>query len=253
MLLNYKSYGKGEPLIILHGLFGSLDNWHSVASKLAEYFNVITIDQRNHGKSFHSDEFNYEVMANDLKKFIDQKNFKNIFLAGHSMGGKTAMKFTFKFPDCVKKLIVVDIAPKKYPGGHDEILEALCSFPIKKIKSRSEADKVLSEKISDFGVRQFLLKNIERTKENSYKWKMNLPVIKKNYDAVTEEISSEQAFNQAVLFIRGGRSAYIKDEDMIDIKKLFPSVQLETIKNSGHWVHAEAKDEFIEVVKKFLL
>jgi len=248
MTLNYKSFGEGYPIIILHGLFGTLDNWQTIAKKLAEKYSVYIVDQRNHGRSPHDDTFNYEVMADDLQAFMESHWIYEAHVIGHSMGGKTAMQFALNYPDLVNQLVVVDIAPKAYEGGHQTIFEALLSLDLTKITSRKEADELLQQKIEEFGVRQFLLKNLSRQKEGGFKWKMNLPVIYQNYAQILAAIESEETFDNSTLFIRGGTSNYVKEADMVSIKTLFPLAELTTVANAGHWVHAVAPDMKLEFI-----
>lgn len=251
MKLNYKKLGDGEPIVILHGLFGMLDNWFTLGKKFAENFTVYLIDLRNHGQSPHSDEWNYKVMSDDLLQFFDDHNIEKAKIIGHSMGGKTAMYFAGEHSERVKKLVVVDIAPRFYPIHHDTILKALLSIDLENLKSRNEADEVLSTYISDFGTKQFLLKNLAR-KENDntkFEWKFNLPVIEKNI----QEVGVETAKGSTVpaLFIRGDMSDYINQPDETEIKKQYPNSDIVSI-NSGHWVHAEKPEEFYSSVMKFL-
>jgi len=254
MQLNYKTLGEGKPLIILHGLFGSLDNWLTIAKELTENHNykVYLVDQRNHGHSPHSDEFNYGAMAEDLNEFIEEHGIENPSILGHSMGGKTAMKFALNHADKWDKLIVVDISPKAYPVHHDVILEGLNAIDVHNLKSRGEADKQLAEHISDFGTRQFLLKNLSRRKEGGFEWKINLPVIEKNIEIIGEGMEEQLAIEKDVLFIRGEKSDYIKDEDNILIVQHFPNSKIETIKGAGHWVHAEQPEALLNTVTDFL-
>lgn len=252
MELNYKSFGEGYPIIILHGLFGTLDNWQTIAKKLAEKYTVYIIDLRNHGRSPHADRFDYEVMAEDLQAFMESQWIYEAHVIGHSMGGKTAMQFALNYPDLVNQLVVVDIAPKAYAGGHQAIFEALFSLNIAQINNRKEADKLLQKKISDFGIRQFLLKNLTRGKAGGYQWKMNLPIIHQNYAKILAAIKSEETFDQPTLFIKGGASDYVEEADLEQIKRLFPKVQLATVANAGHWVHAVAPTELLKLVNDFL-
>ncbi|MDX1628512.1 MAG: alpha/beta fold hydrolase [Fulvivirga sp.] len=252
MELNYKKFGEGQPLIILHGLFGSLDNWQTIAKELADHFDVYIVDQRNHGHSPHSDEFNYDVMAADLNEFIDQHDLKNPYILGHSMGGKTAMKFALNHTDRWEKLIVVDIAPKSYPVHHDQIIEGLKAINVEQLESRGEADKKLAEYVDEKGVRQFLLKNLSRNNNGGFKWKINLAVIAENIEAIGEGMEEQLAIEKDVLFIRGENSDYIKDKDNILIVQHFPNSKVVTIKDAGHWIHAEKPEEFVETVKSFL-
>ena len=252
MELNYKEFGQGEPIIILHGLFGTLDNWQTLAKKLAEEYTVYIIDQRNHGRSPHAEDFNYKVMAEDLQIFMESNWIHSARIIGHSMGGKTAMQFALDYPDMVEKLVIVDIANQSYQGGHEIIFEALLNLDLEKIKDRKEADAILSEKIEEYGVRQFLLKNLTRSKSGGYQWKMNLPVIHENYQAILNKIESEDVFEEATLFVRGGLSKYITNENFTFTQQFFPNSKLISIENVGHWVHAEAPKQLLEQLNMFL-
>lgn len=252
MQLNYLSYGSGYPLIILHGLFGSLDNWHTLSKRFAENYKVFSLDQRNHGRSPHSEEFDYKVLAQDLYDFMEQQNLTDAYILGHSMGGKTAMQFAFTYPEKVKKLIVADIAPKSYPPGHLELIQTLCSIDLKQFSQRKEIDTSLAEKIPDFGVRQFILKNIYLNDEGIFSWKMNLEAISKNYLELNKAITSNKPFSKPTLFIRGEKSSYIQPSDSQLISSLFSQSEIVTILKAGHWVHAEAPTEFYEKVSSFL-
>lgn len=252
MDLNYKKLGEGKPLIILHGLFGSLDNWLTLAKEFSEFREVYLIDQRNHGLSPHSDEFSYEAMAEDLHQFIQKHSIKKPAILGHSMGGKTAMTYALAHTADWDKIIVVDIAPKAYPVHHDNIIEALTGLDLDKISSRSDADEQLATHIHDNGQRQFLLKNLKRTSKGNYKWKMNLDVIEENLEAMSQGMKAQLATEKDVLFIRGENSEYIKDEDFILITQHFPNASIETIEGAGHWVHAEKPQELFSMVMDFL-
>jgi esterase len=252
MNLNYKSYGQGQPIIILHGLFGMLDNWQTIAKKLAENYSVFAVDQRNHGRSPHDPGMNHKVMAEDLQEFMQQQWIHKAFVLGHSMGGKTAMQLALDFPEMVEKLIVVDIGPFSNSGGHEVIFDALLSMDLKKIKSRKEADDFLSTKIPQFGVRQFLLKNLSGNKAGEYFWKMNLPVIYKHYSEILAKVDVNEPFEGDTLFIRGGKSNYINEGDFPAFKNIFPNAQLKTIENAGHWVHADAPDQLLKTTINFL-
>ncbi len=250
--LNYKEFGQGDPIIILHGLFGTLDNWQTIAKQLAKDYTVYIIDQRNHGRSPHLPEFNYQILAEDLQHFMESNWIYEATIIGHSMGGKTAMQFAMEYADMIEKLIVVDIAPKAYAGGHQTIFEALFSLELDKIESRKEADAILQGKIADFGVRQFLLKNLTRNKEGSYNWKMNLPVIYENYQAILDNIQGEEPCESDTLFIRGEKSDYIQNDDLSLLQKYFPNSELKTVAEAGHWVHAEKPKELLELVRDFI-
>jgi len=249
--LNFKVFGEGQPLIILHGLFGSLDNWITLAKRFSDDFKVYIVDQRNHGLSFHDNEFNYRVMANDLLKLMNSEGISSAHLIGHSMGGKTVMDFAVNHPEKVDKLIVADIGPKFYPVHHTEIIKALYSIPVQSLTSRKEADELMAQRISDFGTRQFLLKNLQRDGD-AFKWKMNLDVIAKNIEEVGKALNQNAIYHKETLFIRGGNSDYILDKDLILINSTFPKGKLETIDGAGHWLHAEKPKEFYELVMNFL-
>ena len=252
MQLNYKTFGQGDPIIILHGLFGMLDNWQTLAKKLAENYSVFIVDQRNHGRSPHVGEHNYTGMADDLLHFMQDHLMQKAHIIGHSMGGKTAMQFAFDHPDQVDKLIVVDIAPKTYPAGHNEIFNALEALDLEQLENRRAIDEQLSRFVPEQGVKQFLMKNIERTKNNGFAFKMNFPVIHRDYPDILEAPEWDEPFEGDTLFIRGANSHYVQDEDVLDILESFPNARLETIFDAGHWVHAEKPQELLDLVKEFL-
>ena len=253
MQLNYKVFGEsGEPLIILHGLLGSLDNWQTLAKKFSEKFKVYTVDQRNHGKSPHTEHHNYDLMQQDLLDLLDNLGIDKANIIGHSMGGKTAMAFALNHPDRVNKLIVADIAPKKYPRGHDAIFKALFEVPVDKIESRNEADEIMKKYIPQKGVRLFLMKNLDRKgSSNEFEWKMNLDTLWKDYDEVSGA-TFEGVFNGPVLFLKGEKSPYIQESDTSGIQKLFPNAIIKALPNAGHWVHADSPRAFMENVLMFL-
>jgi esterase len=252
--LNYKHFGSGTPLIILHGLFGSLDNWMTLGKKFAEHFSVYIIDQRNHGRSPHTKHHSFQWMADDLHEFMQQHKIDKAHLIGHSMGGKTVMQFSINHPEKVLKQIIVDIAPKQYPRGHDEIFDAIFSLNLSEINSRNEADAQLQKLIPEFAVRQFLLKNLDRnTDTGKFEWKMNVDLLFQEYDNIRQEISSNKKTNIETLVIRGSKSQYVSDDDIVDFKKLFPQTSVKDISNAGHWVHAEAPQEFFSAANDFLL
>ncbi len=251
MQLNFKEFGQGEPIIILHGLFGTLDNWQTVAKRLAEKYWVFIVDQRNHGKSPHHPDFNYEILAEDLYHFMDEKWIHQAHIIGHSMGGKTAMQFAMNYPDMVDKLIVVDIGPKGYKGGHQTIFEAMLSLNIDSLISRKEAEEHLNSYIKEKDVVQFLLKNINRKKEGGFKWKMNLDSLYKNYESILAPIG-KKIVDVETLFINGALSNYIQEEDKPFINTIFKNSKFTTIEKAGHWVHAEQPMEMIKVIHSFL-
>ncbi|GMQ28792.1 alpha/beta fold hydrolase [Algoriphagus confluentis] len=251
MTLNFKKLGSGKPLVILHGLFGSLDNWFSIARELEKHYTLYLVDQRNHGDSPHTDEWNYQVMVEDLKEMLDEEALEKVYLMGHSMGGKTAMFFASAYPERVEKLIVADIAPRYYPIHHQTILEGLNSIDLKATKSRKEADDQLAEYIQELGVRQFLLKSLGRNSEG-FVWKINLPVITKNIEEVGKALPEEAKYEGPTLFLGGSNSNYIKQTDLPDLEKHFSNYELEFVANAGHWLHAERPEAVIEEVRRFL-
>jgi esterase len=253
MSLQFKSFGAGDPVIILHGLFGTLDNWQAIAKQLAEHFTVFIVDQRNHGKSPHTEHISYPLMAEDLRKFMEDHWVYDAHIIGHSMGGKTAMQFALDNPDMVNKLIVVDIAPKAYVGNHETIFEALFDVPLERLESRSEAEDILKGKIGDDpGTILFLLKNLTRNKDGGYTWKMNLQVLHKDYQNILAAVQGMEAFEKDALFIKGEKSDYILPEDLNDIRRLFPKAELKEVAGAGHWVHADAPDVLCEMILAFL-
>lgn len=252
--LNYKKYGeKGRVIVILHGLFGMLDNWNTMAKRLSENFQVYILDQRNHGKSFHSDELSYDLMTEDLMTFVDMHGLNQINLVGHSMGGKVAMNFALKYPKYVERLIVVDIAPITYAPAHQLIFAALESVDLSQNLSRSDISKIMSEKIAQPAIIQFLMKNLGRNKDKNLEWKMNWRVIQRNYDAMNHWVlQEEKSFEGEALFIKGARSNYIQEEDQIAILKYFPNAKIIAIQQAGHWVHAEQPDALLDVLQQFI-
>lgn len=252
MELNYKSLGSGYPLIILHGLFGSLDNWISLARMFGEEYTTYIVDLRNHGKSPRADTHSYPEMAADLIEFMDQQHISKAYLLGHSMGGKVVMEAALAHPERVSGLIIADMAPVQYNPHHAQIFKALQAIDPAKISNRNEAEQIMLPFIPEAGVRQFLLKNIDRNPEGSYAWKMNLPVLIRDYDKILEEISPGRKYSGPSLSIRGEKSGYVQDHQLPDFRELFPELEIETIPNAGHWVHAEAPAEFYKIVVNFL-
>lgn len=238
-------------MIILHGLMGSSDNWLPQAKMLGEHYHVWVVDQRNHGQSPHSNEFNYTVLSEDILNFIQEHNIDNPVIIGHSMGGKAAMNFALMHPDKLDKLIVVDIAPKAYDVRHDHIVEGLKAVPIDSVQSRQEANDALAPHISSEAVRQFLLKNLMRKPEGGFGWRINLPIIDQSLELISGGLVTEGVFEKKTMFIRGSKSDYILDEDREAIKKIFPNATLVTME-TGHWVQAEKPEEFVQVVLSFL-
>ena len=253
MELFYREFGQGNPVIILHGLFGFSDNWQTIAKSLADHHLVITPDLRNHGRSPHVPGHSYPEMADDLKTFMEAHWVFSAALVGHSMGGKAAMQLALSHPDLVERLVVVDIAPGRAEDNHSSIFDALLDMDLSKMKSRQEAETYLSERIADVGTRQFLLKNITRESDGSYTWKMNLPVLRRHFNDILAPVESADPFDKPVLFIRGSRSNYIKDADFPLIKTLFPQAEIVTVEDAGHWVHADKPAELLLLLKQFLV
>ncbi|MGB0881345.1 MAG: alpha/beta fold hydrolase [Vicingaceae bacterium] len=252
MILNFKKVGEGEPLVILHGLFGSLDNWMTLAKKLGEHFEVFIVDARNHGQSPHSEAFNYDVMADDLYEFLLLNNIVDPIILGHSMGGKTVMQFAMNYPNVIQKIIVADIAPKAYPVHHTTILNGMLSLDFDVVKTRKEADQQLSLFIDDFSTRQFLLKNLYWAAKEKLAWRFNLDVINRDIEIIGQGLQNINDFDKPTLFIRGKKSNYITEKDYDPIKKIFKNVSIQTL-DAGHWVHAEKPCEFLALISNFLI
>lgn len=252
MQLNYKAYGTGPPLIILHGLFGSLDNWHTLARKLSVNYQVYIIDQRNHGKSPHTPEMDYPAMARDVIGFMDELGLDQVTIAGHSMGGKTAMEVALSHPERISRLVSIDMTPFALSGGHQALFEAMKALDLTAIERRKGADEALKGYIADFGIRQFLLKNLERSPEGGFQWKMNLPAIEASYPAIMAGVNHDRTYDGPTLFVKGGQSDYLQAEALSAYQEIFPQATLEVITGVGHWVHAEAPDAFKEVLERFL-
>ena len=253
MVLHSNIIGEGKPFIILHGFLGMGDNWKTLAKQFSNLgFQVHLVDQRNHGRSFNDSEFNYEMLAADLKQYCSHHTINNMVLLGHSMGGKTAMLFAALYPELISKLIVADISPRFYPVHHDAIMEGLCSLNFEEISSRKEAEIQLSNYVSDAGTRQFLLKNIYRISPSVLGLRINLKVLKTNVSEVGEALPSNLNFQKDTLFLRGDKSEYISTQDEALIKHQFPTAVIKTISNAGHWLHAENPVEFFDSVCAFI-
>ncbi len=252
MQLHYETYGDGYPLIILHGLFGSLENWRTLSRAFSGCYRVYALDQRNHGDSPHSAEFNYAALANDVLEFMEQQRLASAYLLGHSMGGKAAMQVALEHPDRVDKLVVVDIAPKGYPRGHDAIFDALYSIQPGDFQRRRDIDAALAAKIPDTALRQFLLKNLAHDANGAFQWKIGLDEIYRHYDEIARGIGARGKFEKPTLFIRGERSEYIREGDEGAIKALFPYSRIVAVPGVGHWIHVEARRRFARIVLTFL-
>lgn len=253
-IVSHRIYGSGPTCVyILHGIFGMKDNWHYAAGILGQEYTVVTLDARNHGRSFHDHVMNYASMADDLCGLMEHLGHASAIIMGHSMGGKTSMTFATKYPEKTEKLLVVDIAMRSYPPGHIPYFQAFETIDFMTIQSRGEAEEALKPFAPDMTVRQFLLKNLEPVPGGGYQPRFNLPAIKQFYE---ESIGSldlpPNSYNGPTLFIGGDRSGYIKEEDKPRIQESFPNAQFKTISHAGHWVHADNPTEFITVVQQFL-
>ncbi len=252
-MLHYQQYGAGEPLVILHGLFGSSKNWQSLAKQFSEYFSVYTVDLRNHGLSFHDDEMNYSVMADDVIRLLGSLGLPAFNLLGHSMGGKVAMILANNNPDMISKLVVADIAPVAYQHHHNGLLEPIMVLPLVDIDSRASADAALKPAIPDPMLRGFLLQNLAR-EGDSWRWKVNWPAIDRHMSELTGFPLSESDWliDIPTLFMRGENSDYIGTDEVTEIEGHFSDARIETLEQAGHWLHAERPQEFLKMVSDFL-
>lgn len=251
--LHSKILGEGRPLLILHGFLGMSDNWKTLGRQYAEAgYQVHLIDQRNHGKSFWSSDFNYDFLAQDLAAYIKEHQLEKVNLLGHSMGGKTVMQFACNYVNHVNKVIVADIAPKYYPPHHSYILDALNTLDFSSITSRGNAEEQLSKHITEYGIRQFLLKNLFWKAKGQLAFRFNLDILTNRMEEVGENIGSTEIFNGPTLFLKGDKSEYVTKEDFTSIKQHFPLAQIESIENAGHWLHAENPKQFFSKSITFL-
>lgn len=247
-VLHSQILGEGKPLLILHGYFGMSDNWRSLGNKFADNYQVHLIDQRNHGRSFHAYEFNYDVLVDDLYNYIQYHHLKEVYLIGHSMGGKTAMLFACTYPDLVDKLIVVDISPKEYSPHHNAILAGLNSIDFNVHNSRKLVDNQLANYIPEIGVRQFLMKNVFWKEKKILGFRFNLLSLTENNSEVGKSLPKNKIFDKTTLFLKGEKSDYILPEEQLIIDTHFPNNKVLEIKNAGHWLHAENPKDFYEEV-----
>ena len=247
MLLHSKILGDSQNhILILHGFLGSGDNWISIARKLNfEGYTVHLIDQRNHGRSYHTENFDYQLMSNDLLKYIEYYKIKDPILIGHSMGGKTVMKFSLEFPKLVQKLFVLDISPKEYPTHHQSIMDSLESLDFNSLNTRKEINNKLKKSIEQSALRNFLLKNIYRKDNKRFDFRFNLKSLSKNINKIGEKVDSAEKFTGEVYFFKGSRSEYIMHSDQDLIYKLFPKSKFIKIQNAGHWLHVDNPNDFL--------
>ena len=251
-ILHSTIHGAGTPLLILHGYFGMSDNWKTLGMQFSENFEVHLIDQRNHGRSFHKDEFNYEVLAADLYNYILHYKLEKIYLIGHSMGGKTAMLFAVLHPEIVEKLIIVDISPRQYQPHHNAILAGLNAINFSTDTSRGKVDKKLAELVPIVGVRQFLLKNVYWIEKGKLAFRFNLESLTKNNIEVGQALPPFLIYEKLTLFLKGSKSEYITEEEVPIIEAHFPKAKIVEIKDAGHWLHAENPTQFYNEVCAFL-
>jgi esterase len=252
MKLYSRIEGSGFPLIILHGLLGSSDNWRAISKRLSPSYKIYSVDLRNHGRSPHSEMMTYPAMADDLRELLELEKVSECHLVGHSLGGKVAMQFATSHPNRVSKLVIVDIAPKGYPPSQRPILAALEKLELKRFGTFGEIDAALAPAIPEISVRQFLMKNIARVPSGGFQWRIDLASIAKNYDQLIKPIIAAGSYDKPALFVRGGRSDYIAETDQPSIQAIFTRAEFATIATAGHWVHAEASDEFLQILTAFL-
>ena len=252
-LLYSKIIGEGKPMIIMHGYLGMSDNWKTLGARFAEAgFQVHLLDLRNHGRSFHSSDFDYTYMSEDVANYCAHHNLKDVTLIGHSMGGKVAMFAACEYPDLVDKMIVADISPKSYPPHHQDIMQALNAVNFDEMSSRKEVENVIEQYIKEFGVRQFLMKSVHRVSADKLGFRFNLEVFNQSQETIGEALPDNAVFHKNTLFIKGEKSNYINTTDDALIKKHFPNSNIQTVSNAGHWLHADNPDDFYDKVMTFL-
>jgi len=252
-MLYSKIEGEGKPLLILHGYLGMSDNWKTLATQFAsEGYQTHALDLRNHGRSFHSDDFTYKAMVQDILDYCQGNNLETVSMIGHSMGGKVAMFFATAYPEMVEKLVIADIGPKYYRPHHQDIMAGLNAVDFSKKPERSEVEELLSPHIPDFGTRQFLMKSLYWVEPGQLAFRFNLDVFNENIENIGEALPEDAIFEKPTLFLKGGKSNYIKEEDAALIKSHFPDYELETFEDAGHWLHAENPKAFYQAVIEYL-
>ena len=251
--LNHRIQGEGSPVFVLHGLFGSMDNLSPVARKLAESYQVISVDLRNHGRSFHVADMTYPLMAEDIIKLMGELEIPKAVFVGHSMGGKVAMQVALKYPEKVRALIIGDIAPVSYDHSHDNVLRAIKAYQPEKALSRKDADDQFARFIESYAVRQLLIKGLMRGSQGHFVWRMNAPALVANYDAIRAALEfNGTAFDGPVLFVKGSESDYLLAKHKDEISRCFPQASLKVMTGVGHWLHAEKPDLFNGIIERFL-
>lgn len=252
-LLYAKIEGSGKPLLVLHGFLGMSDNWKTLGAKYAESgFQTHLLDLRNHGRSFHSDTFNYQAMADDIVAYCKANNLDKVDVIGHSMGGKVAMFLAVTYPELVNKLIVADISPKYYTPHHQDVMAALNAVDFSTNPSRNEVQETIEKYVKEAGVVQFLMKNVYRITPQQLGFRFNLDAFNNDEEAIGEALKDSDVFNGYVLFLRGSKSNYITEEDAELISKHFPKAIIQTVSNAGHWLHADNPTEFFDKSIEFL-
>ncbi len=251
-LLHHTVVGEGEPVILIHGLFGMGANLGTIAKPLSEQYQVYSPDLRNHGRSFHSDSMCFSDMADDITRLMDHYGLASARILGHSLGGKVAMQLALQQANRVQKLIVADIAPVSYGSHHSTVFEGLRGVDLSTLTRRADAETILRQYIDDAGTRNFLLKNLYRNEDGLFAWRMNVDALEQGYDDIRNGIDAMSAFAKPTLFIKGELSDYIQEQHREKIERLFTNLQLKVIQGTGHWLHAEKPDIFNRIVKRFL-
>lgn len=255
MQLHYKQYSEqGQPLVVLHGLFGSQSNWGGHCKQLAEKFSVIGVDLRNHGESAHSPEHNYQVMAEDIKELLSSLHIPSAYILGHSMGGKVAMELALSYPELVDRLLVVDIAPVLYTGnadGHMQVIAGMNALDLGSLQTRGEAETALAQYIEDEATRKFIITNLVRVGDSGFAWRLNLPAIEANYNQLMEKPQGDSVFDKPTLFVKGELSPYVQAKHEAQILELFPNAGVKIISEAGHWLHADKPQAFQKVAMDF--
>ena len=250
-VLNSKCQGTGPPVVLIHGLFGSLENLGGIARILAESATVYSLDLPNHGRSPHHQHMGLSSMAEDVVGWMAEQGLGSADFVGHSLGGKVAMEVALKWPERVRSLVVMDIAPVHYPPHHNDVFAGLRAVNLQEISSRRDAENIMAPYVPEVAVRSFLLKNITRTEGGHFAWRMNLPVIRDNYEKLVSANSDGVAYDGDVLFLKGGDSDYIGEEHRHDILSRFPQAKVKVVANTGHWLHAEKPALVAKLIQQF--
>jgi esterase len=247
--LFHRRSGSGRPIVILHGLFGSCDNWGTIGKTLAEQYDVTLVDQRDHGRSPHTDQVSYPLMAEDVHRLMIDLGLNEVVLVGHSMGAKTAMYLAHQWPEAVKHMVLIDMGPREYPiTNQAPIIEALLTSDVAHKTSRKEVEQHLAQYVPEPGVQQFLLKSLYWETPERLGWRFNVPVIARDINNILAAAPAA-TIRTPTLFIRGGQSDYITRADVPAIKEQFPNSRIETVEFAGHWVHAQAPDEVMDLIR----